>query len=878
MLTKFAHDLVRGCRRVPWLVAAAALALTVAAAIGAVTTLTINTDTDALFDRDLPFRVAERAFDKQFPVEVDLIVAVIEGPSTPEAQAAADHLAAALAARSDLFVAVQNPTGGPFFAKNGLLYLSTTELEDLTAKLAAAQPLLGSISTDRNARGIFRLIELAFMGAAQGDAAAGEIAPAADQVSKVISAVLEGKSVPMNWQSLFNGLAPPGPLSRAMVVARPKLDMAALEQGGSATAFIRQAARGIGLTPENGYRVRLTGQVPLSDEEFATIAEGTSVSGVLSVVLVAILLFMALGSGRVVGAALLTLAVGLVLTFGWAAITVGEINLISIAFAVMFIGIAVDFAIQFCMRYRAERRHLRESGTGLGDALDAAGAAMAKPLVLATAATALGFFSFLPTAYRGVSQLGVIAGGGMIIAAMLSFTLLPALLQLFRPPEEKAAVGYLWAGPINRIILHRRTPVLVGAGLLALVSLAALPNLVFDFDPLKLKDPATESMSTALDLMDDPLVNPNTLSALVATGDEAKALAQQIADLPEVDHAQTIFDLIPEDQDAKLAMIEDLGFLMGPALEQVAARPAPTTEDVIASAQNARRSVQAYLETNPPKGRLRTTAMGFITAIDQLLTKSDPKFLTELSRTLLVGFDEALAPLKAALTAEPVTIENLPMELRSTYISQDGRYRVQVFPAGAGSDGGNLTRFLLAVQHVAPKAFGTPVVIYESGRIVTRAFATAASLSVAAITLLLFAVMRRPGDVLRVLTPLVFAALLTLGTCAITGFALNFANIIALPLLFGVGVTFPIYFVTAWREGESALLSSPAGRGMLYSALTTAAAFGSLAISKHTGTAAMGILLTLALGYTLLATLVLLPALLGPAPHAHTPLGSSGTD
>jgi len=150
---------------------------------------------------------------------------------------------------------------------------------------------------------------------------------------------------------------------------------------------------------------------------------------------------------------------------------------------------------------------------------------------------------------------------------------------------------------------------------------------------------------------------------------------------------------------------------------------------------------------------------------------------------------------------------------------------------------------------------------------VTRAFVTAAVLALAAITILLFIVFRRAGDVARVLAPLLLAALLTLGTYAVMGLAINFANIIALPLLLGIGVTFPIYFVTAWRDGEGVLLASPAGRGMLYSALTTAAAFGSLAISKHTGTASLGILLTLALAYTLLATLIFLPALLGKPPE-----------
>ena len=264
---------------------------------------------------------------------------------------------------------------------------------------------------------------------------------------------------------------------------------------------------------------------------------------------------------------------------------------------------------------------------------------------------------------------------------------------------------------------------------------------------------------------------------------------------------------------------------------------------------------------------LRGAAEKLVSAIDALVQKSDPATLDKLSATLLTGFDDALKPLEDGLSPGTVTLDTLPQSLRNTFIAKDGRYRVQAFPKATGASAADLTRFLKAVQIVAPDAIGTPLVIYESGRIVTGAFRTAGALALIAITLVLFAVFRRPADVARVLAPLLLAALLTLGTCALIGFPLNFANIIALPLLLGVGVTFPIYFVSAWREGEAALLASPAGRGMLYSALTTGAAFGSLAISTHTGTASMGILLTMALGYTLLATLIVLPALLGPPPQ-----------
>jgi hopanoid biosynthesis associated RND transporter like protein HpnN len=867
MLNTFAENLVRICRRAPLITTLAILLLAGAAAVGAVRTLAMNTDSLALFESGLDFREAEADFDKQFPDEVDLIVAVIDGPSALEAQQAADKLAAKLKPRSDVFRSVLNPSGGAFFQKSGLLYLATEELENLSTELARAQPFLGAIATDRNARGLFRLFDLAFGAAAQGETSATAVAPAALQAADVIENIAEGNPTTLRWSTLFAGLAPAGQSSRALVLAQPELDLGSLEQGGKGSAVIREAVRELGLTDDNGYRVRLTGQIPLSDEEFASVAEGTSISGIVSIVLVGILLFMALGSGRVVVATIITLVTGLLLTLGWAAITVGELNLISVAFAVMFLGIAVDFGIQFCMRYRAER-HARGAGAySLDESLDAAGRSMAKPLTLAAATTAIGFFSFLPTEYRGVSQLGIIAGGGMIVALALSYTLLPALLRLMRARGEQSEVGYTWAAPINRMIVRRRVPILVGASLLALMSLSALPNLIFDFDPLKLKDPHTESMSTALELMDDPLINPNSLNVLVKTPDEAKALAEKLGALPDVSHAITIFDVVPTDQDTKLAMLEDLALLMGPVFTPGDAKAAPTTDEILAAARAARDNAQAYATSANATEPLKGAATRLVGVIDTLLTRADAAMLEKLSVALLTGFDDALAPLEAGLAAEPVTLDTLPENLRKTFISTDGRYRVRVFPKVVGGDAAELERFLKAVQSVAPDTIGAPLVIYESGRIVTGAFRTAALLALVAITILLFVVLRRPADVARVLAPLLLAGLLTLGTCALTGLALNFANIIALPLLLGVGVTFPIYFVTAWREGESTLLASPAGRGMLYSALTTAAAFGSLAISTHTGTASMGVLLTLALFYTLSATLIVLPALLGPAPQ-----------
>ncbi|MGE4062087.1 MAG: MMPL family transporter [Rhodospirillaceae bacterium] len=864
-LTRLAVRVVHASRSRPWLAIAVILSLAIVSAVAAARTLTINTDTTALFDADLPFRVAERDFDNQFPGDVELIVVVIDGPSPAKSNRAADALAARLAANPHLFVSAVNPTGGPFFEQNGLLYLSAADIDVLGNELAAAQPLLGAIAGDPSARGVFRLLDLAFMAAADQQSSAA-IAPLAAQTAAAVNANLDGKQSSMDWDRLFGALRSGVP-PRAIVLAKARLDLTALEPGAAATAFVRQTAAGLGLTRDKGFEVRLTGEVPLTDEEFATIASGTTFAGTLAVVGVAVLMVLALGSLQLVAVTLVTLFVGFLFTLGWAAISVGEINLISIAFVFMFVGIAVDFAMQYCLHFRNER--LRRGAADDAQAVEAAGGSVAEPLLLSAATVAVGFFCFLPTAYRGVAELGVIAGGGIIIAVILNFTLMPALLQLTRLKPETRPVGFVRAAPLNRKLLAHRGPVLITAAIVVAMAAASLPRLAFDFDPMKLKDPDTESMQTARMLEGDPLVDAQTLSVLVGTPEEVRSLAAKLALLPEVGRVQSVFDLVPADQDVKLAQIDDLALFLAPVINPAAAAAPPSADEIRAAAHEALRAADTYLSSPHAGGPLARAATELRDSLRRVATADDATVST-LSTALVRGFDEALDPLRTVLTARPVSLDDLPAFLKSNFIAQDGRYRLQIFPKDNARDIDAMARFTVAVREVAPDAIGPPVVIYESGRIVTQAFATAGGLALAAIGIVLMAMFRRIGDVLRVLVPLLVAVTLTLGTCALIGFPLNFANIIALPLLLAVGVAYPIHFVSAWREGEAFLLASPAGRGMLFSALTDTAAFGSMSLATHEGTASMGFLLTMALAFNLIATLIVLPAILGPpAPRAH---------
>ena len=219
--------------------------------------------------------------------------------------------------------------------------------------------------------------------------------------------------------------------------------------------------------------------------------------------------------------------------------------------------------------------------------------------------------------------------------------------------------------------------------------------------------------------------------------------------------------------------------------------------------------------------------------------------------------------LRNTLQAQTVTLQNLPQELVESWKTKDGLMRVEVEPKGDPNDNDNLRRFADAVLAAEPTAIGGPVSILKSGDVIVKAFIHAGILALVTISLLLWLTLRRVVDVLMTLVPLLVAGIVTLEICVLIGLPLNFANIVALPLLLGVGVAFKIYYVTAWRQGRTNLLQSSLTRAIFFSALTTATAFGSLWLSSHPGTASMGKLLALSLVTTLAAVLLFQPALMG---------------
>jgi uncharacterized protein len=845
--------IVEFARRNATLVMIACLILAAVAAFYAARHLAIDTDIERMLPSNVAWRQNEKALDEAFPQNNNLLVAVIDGRTPDLAEQAAGELADKMRAEPQLFTHVRQPDGGAFFDRNGLLYLSTEELDKVAQQLIAAQPLIGSLAHDPSLRGLFDALATFVSGAGADTDKVAQLDPTLAMIGDVVQGVVDGKRQSLSWTQMMTGRkAQPRDLRR-FVMTRPVLDFSGLEPGATARTEIRRLAAELGFGPERGVRLRLTGPVALDDEQFATLREGALRSTVLSVVMVCAILFIALRSVKLVVAIIVTLAAGFMLTAGFAAVAIGSLNLISIAFGVLFIGLAVDFSIQFSIRYRDQRHRL---GT-LPAALRGTALSIGPSLVLAAGATAIGFLSFVPTRYTGIQALGWIAGCGMLIAIALNFLLLPALLAIVRPRGEPEPIGFRHAAPLDRWLIERRIWVISGAALLAAGSLALLPYIAFDFDPLNLKNPKAESVSTARDLMKDPMTTPYTAEILAPSLEDAKTLANRVGELPEVAQVVTAAAFIPEDQDKKLPIIEDLALLLGPSLNDPQPLPPPSDAEVLKAMTACGNTMEKTGKPGSPTARLGAAL--------HAAAARGPAIVAPLREALLAGLLRRLDGLREMTQAKPLTLASLPTELRDGWIAADGRARIEVFPKGDARNNQVLERFVAAVHTVAPDATGTPVTIQEAGRLISRAFIDAGMVGVAAITILLCVVLRRLREVAMVLGPLLLAALLTLAVTVVAGMPLNYANIIALPLLLGIGVAFDIYFVMNWRAGQIYHLQSSTARAVLFSALTTLSAFGSLGLSEDPGTAEMGILLTISLTCTLFCTFVVLPALLGPA-------------
>ena len=855
MLTKIVISIVQTCTRFAATTVLIALGLAVAAGFYTAGHFEINTDINKLISADLDWRKRDIQFDKAFDRD-STIIAVVEAPTPELTTSATSALYQKLVGDKEHFQSMLALGSGEFFEKNAFLFLPKEQVARATGQFESAAPLIEIMAGDPSIRGLTGALETILVGIKRGQIKLDSAERPFNQISQTIEDVLKSDNATFSWRELVSDKPLTDADRRGFIEFKPILDFNALEPGKAATDAIRQAATDLNLQGQYGARVRLTGPVPIANEEFATVADGAVVNGVGTVLVVLVILWLALHSGKIISAVFANLFIGLSITTAVGLMMVGSLNLLSIAFAVLFVGLGVDFGIQFSVRYRSERFKSNDLMTALASAAERS----AVPLSLAAMATAAGFLCFLPTDYKGVSELGEIAGVGMLVAFLSSITVLPALLRLLNPPGEDEPVGYAFLAPLDRFLEDHRVIIVGGTLLVALAGLPLLYFLHFDFNPMHLRNPNVESIATFLDLRKDPNTGANAINVMTNSEADAKKIEAKLSKLPEVLNVISLDSFVPEDQPEKLKLIAQGAKTLNPALNPESIDEAPSDAENVDALKGTVGSLRKTAGEGKGPGAVASRRL----ADDlQKLADSNQAAREKAQAVFVTSLKIVLDQLKNALQAKPVSLNNLPADLVSGWKTKDGLMRVEAEPRGDPNDNETLRKFAAAVLVAEPTAIGGPVSILKSGDTIVKAFIHAGFWALLVISLLLWLALRRVTDVLLTLVPLLVAGVVTLEICVLIDLPLNFANIVALPLLLGVGVAFKIYYITAWRAGRTNLLQSSLTRAIFFSALTTATAFGSLWLSSHPGTASMGKLLALSLVTTLAAVLLFQPALMG---------------
>lgn len=845
--------------RFPWLILLVFIALGGVSLHYTIRHLGMNTNTSDLLSQDLPFLKIRAQLDKAFPQDAAAIIVVVESP-TPEQTAMAAHFVnQRILSEHKLFESSYIPVDNPFFKQQGFLYLSSDELDALSSKLVDAQPFIGYLSAHYHFAGLLDVIDLALEGHEQD--LAMPLAPLLTAIDQSLLAVKSGQPHYLSWQTLLTDGRLGADQTRRLIISKPRLDFQQLLPAGLPMAYLRQLATEVA-TEFPGATVSFTGEIALEHEEMETVSHGMLISGIASLLLVCSALWIGLRSFRLLLVTFIALVVGLILTAGFAAVAIGHLNLISIAFAVLYIGLGVDFATHLCLRYQECRRQGMDTDAAILNSLDTVG----RSLFLCALTTAIGFFAFVPTDFKGVSELGVISGVGIFIGLMVSLSLLPALLKLL--PIKTAVLKtetrlphWVYAFPFSHAKAIR-----ICAVLIALLAGLTLTQLRFDSNPVDLRDPTTQSVIAFKKLLKTQTDSPFASSALTDNLAHANELAAQFAKLPSVHQAITLSSLVAEQQEEKLEVIDNLNMIMPVQLNRFEEKP--ESSDVHAALLKLNLTLQAAI-AHPQKNvatdviqKLQQDVAEFIQYADS--QPNPAEVYAQLEQSILKLLPHTMLMLRDGLTATAFGIDDIPADLRAQWVSQEGTYRVLVLPKQDLNNPENLKTFVNEILATYPHVFGLPIGDVSSGQAVVQAFIEAFSGALVMIVLILLILTRSLKTTLLVITPLLLAALLT-GACnVLLNNPFNFANIIVLPLLLGMGVDSAIHIVHRLQHLETdqtELLQSSSARGVFYSALTTLCSFSSLAFNTHAGTASMGLLLAIGISLTIICSLLVLPAM-----------------
>jgi hopanoid biosynthesis associated RND transporter like protein HpnN len=900
-------SLVRLSLAIPWLTVLAAIALAGSAVWYTATHLGFQTSRNALVPQKARYIEQYRESKEDFG-DIDPLIVAITPQQFERGQQFVDALATRLRADTQHFARVTEKIATDSLEGKKLLLLAPPDLQTLKQRLEDAQDLIAAVITTPGvvplltainqeiSKALVASVTSAFLEtpASTPDSEAG--APALDVsfLTALFTEMTRALATPAPaafrspWDSFF--LKDSGVLSQTgyLTSENQRFFFVQVEDHPAGSGFVKHAAPLAALRAHlealqhdfPDVQAGVTGGKALANDEMLTSQRDNALASVIALTGVATLFIVGF---REVWSPLLVVAsltIGLCWTLGFTTLTVGHLNILSITFAPILIGLADNFGVQLVARYGEERNRGHDFRTAVAIATHNTG-----PGILTAAGTvALAFYAVMLADFPGLAELGFIAGSGVLLGVLASFILLPALLAVSAPylPGYPGTWKTIPHDPLRRL---RRFPRLTLGliGLLTLAALVLLPMPRFDYNLLNLQARGTESVDWEYRLLEGTDRSSWYATSVASSLDELYRKKARFAALPTVERVESLAAVLPANQAERLALIETLEPVVqalpsaGGDIEPVDVAELGVVLDKIRF--KLQRPPTSWDPTKRPSevalSEARQALLSFQERLHTMPPETVQRLLTPWQQALAADFADKLSVLRHNVSpAGPITLEDVPDYLRERFIGKSGRYLLQIYARHNIWERQPMEMFVTQLQAIDADVTGSPVVAFYSIRQMQQGYLRGglyALVVIAGITLLDF---RRLKPTLLTLLPLGLGALWIAPWMGLLGMQFNMANLVVFPLFMGMAIDCGVHLVhRALETPETAAspLASSTGKAVFVSGLTTMVGFGSLLVARHAGIFSLGLLLTLAIGCNLAAAFVVLPLVLYLLPAAPPP-------
>ena len=852
--------------------------------------LTFKTGRGDLVAKGLPYVKLYEEYRDQFE-DLEGMVIVAESESPEKMAEFAETLAAKLKVRPDLFSQVIYKFDTSYFRSRFLLYLDPPDLESLQTKLEEHQnfiesvnaspglnPLLNEINREISS-GMVDSLMTDFLGG--DDAEEEEKKNDENDLNLLIRIIKEmNRSLKKNyhykspWQSLFNSgeesLREKGYLvskneKLLFILAVPNEDETSFtgykDSVYSARELIAEVKKDF-----PSISVGLTGEDVISTDEMITTQKDVELASKIALGGVALLFIIAFKGIVKPLLAVFSLLIALAWSLGFTSLTVGHLNILSVVFTTILIGLGIDFGIHILERYKEERKEGDDISTALQKTLQGTGQGNFSGAIT----TAMAFGAMVLTDFIGIVELGWIAGWGILFCMIAMVLLLPALVTLeekWRKPvytksvEKPITASISW---LDRFFSHYKL-IITACCLLVLVSSLALRTAHFDYNLLNLQTKGTEAVKYEMRILENAGRSAWSAAMLADTLEEVRQKETQLKNLSTIENVESIAAMVPKHQEENLQYVREN---LSPLLSELYVEEEDESFSLKALTKTLKRirfKLQGREGKEDKVAQAAREIDKFFKEVESVEEDLAEAQLQEFSEELFVDYRGLMANLKKNAEPKLVEISKIPKSLRDRYISKQGKYLITIFPSVDIWNLDERNRYLKDLRSVDANVTGSAVHMFNSTRLMTEGYINGGIYAMTAIIIYVFIVFRNPRTVFFILLPVIAGSIWTVGIMELTGLKLNMANLVILPLILGIGVVNGIHITHRYREEKdknSVVLGKSTGQAVILSSLTTMIGFGSMMVADHYGVFSLGLVLTLGVFCCLVASITFLPALL----------------